>query len=62
MLRCTELNTWYGPAHVLFDISLDVAEGRVLSVLGRNGVGKSTLLKSVIGITPPGSGDIVFDA
>ena len=61
MLRCTELNTWYGPAHVLFDISLDVAEGRVLSVLGRNGVGKSTLLKSIIGITPPGSGDIVFD-
>lgn len=61
MLRCTELNTWYGPAHVLFDISLEVAEGRVLSVLGRNGVGKSTLLKSIIGITPPNSGDIVFD-
>ncbi|VTU22689.1 LIV-I protein F [Variovorax sp. SRS16] len=61
MLRCTELNTWYGPAHVLFDVELDVAEGRVLSLLGRNGVGKSTLLKSIIGLVPPGSGEIVFD-
>jgi branched-chain amino acid transport system ATP-binding protein len=61
MLRCTELNTWYGPAHVLFDVSLEVAEGRVLSLLGRNGVGKSTLLKSIIGIAPAGSGRIDFD-
>lgn len=61
MLSCTELNTWYGPAHVLFDVSLDVGEGRVLSVLGRNGVGKSTLLKSIIGLAPPSSGDIVFN-
>ncbi|VTU30844.1 ABC transporter ATP-binding protein [Variovorax sp. PBL-E5] len=61
MLRCTELNTWYGPAHVLFDVELDVAEGRVLSLLGRNGVGKSTLLKSIIGLVPPGSGEIMFD-
>ena len=60
MLRCTDLNTWYGPAHVLFDVNVEVAEGRVLSILGRNGVGKSTLLKSIIGITPPGSGEIVF--
>lgn len=61
MLRCTELNTWYGPAHVLFDVSLDLAPGRVLSLLGRNGVGKSTLLKSIIGFTPPVAGDIVFE-
>ncbi len=60
MLRCIDLNTHYGPAHVLFDVSLEVAEGRVLSLLGRNGVGKSTLLKSIIGLTPPSSGDIVF--
>lgn len=61
MLRCTDLNTWYGPAHVLFDVNLEVAEGRVLSLLGRNGVGKSTLLKSIIGLAPPASGDIVLD-
>ncbi|MFI5021014.1 MAG: ABC transporter ATP-binding protein [Alphaproteobacteria bacterium] len=60
MLRCIDLNTYYGPAHVLFDVSLEVVEGRVLSLLGRNGVGKSTLLKSIIGLTPPSSGDIVF--
>lgn len=61
MLRCTELNTFYGPAHVLFDVSFDIAEGRVLSLLGRNGVGKSTLLKTIIGITPASSGAIEFD-
>lgn len=61
MLTCTELNTYYGPAHVLFDVSLEVREGRVLSLLGRNGVGKSTLLKSIIGLTPPKSGEIIFD-
>lgn len=60
MLKCTDLNTHYGPAHVLFDVSLEVAEGRVLSLLGRNGVGKSTLLKSIIGLTPPSSGDVTF--
>lgn len=61
MLRCTELNTWYGPAHVLFDVSFEIEEGRVLSLLGRNGVGKSTLLKTIIGLTPPASGEILFD-
>jgi branched-chain amino acid transport system ATP-binding protein len=58
MLKCTGLNTHYGPAHVLFDVTLEVGEGRVLSLLGRNGVGKSTLLKSIIGLTPPSSGQI----
>lgn len=60
MLTCTNLNTWYGPAHILFDVGIDVSEGRVLSILGRNGVGKSTLLKSIMGIVPPASGDIDF--
>lgn len=60
MLNCTDLNTWYGPAHILFDVCIEVAEGRVLSILGRNGVGKSTLLKSIIGIVPPASGNIEF--
>jgi branched-chain amino acid transport system ATP-binding protein len=60
MLTCTDLNTHYGPAHVLFDVTLEVGEGRVLSLLGRNGVGKSTLLKSIIGLTPPTSGGIAF--
>lgn len=60
MLSCTDLNTWYGPAHILFNISIGIEEGRVLSILGRNGVGKSTLLKSIIGIVPPASGAIEF--
>ena len=61
MLRCNNINTWYGPAHVLFDVNLSVEEGRVLSLLGRNGVGKSTLLKSIIGLTPAKSGEIFFN-
>jgi branched-chain amino acid transport system ATP-binding protein len=60
MLRCTDLNTWYGPAHILFDVNIGVEKGRVLSILGRNGVGKSTLLKSIIGIVPSASGVIEF--
>ncbi|CAG2160747.1 ABC transporter ATP-binding protein [Cupriavidus numazuensis] len=60
MLTCTNLNTWYGPAHILFDVDINVSEGRVLSILGRNGVGKSTLLKSIMGVVSPGSGDIEF--
>jgi branched-chain amino acid transport system ATP-binding protein len=60
MLRCTNVNTWSGPAHILFDVDIHVDEGRVLSILGRNGVGKSTLLKSIMGIVPPASGDIEF--
>ena len=60
MLKCSELNARYGIAHVLFDIDLDLPEGRVLSWLGRNGVGKSTLLKTIMGLVPAHSGTIEF--
>lgn len=60
MLKCSELNARYGIAHVLFDVDLALPEGRVLSLLGRNGVGKSTLLKTIIGLVPAYSGAISF--
>ena len=60
MLAVTGLNTFYGQAHILHDVSLTVAEGEVVVVLGRNGAGKSTLLKSLIGLVRPRSGRVVF--
>ena len=59
-LRISELNTYYGASHVLRGISLDVAPGEVVALLGRNGMGKSTVLKSVIGLVRPQSGSVSF--
>ena len=47
-LSVTDLNSFYGPAHILFDIALEVGEGEVVALLGRNGAGKSTDRKSVV--------------
>ncbi len=59
-LEIKGINTFYGRSHILFDVSLAVEKGEVVSLLGRNGAGKTTTFRSVIGLTPPQSGDIVF--
>jgi branched-chain amino acid transport system ATP-binding protein len=61
MLAVKELNAYYGRAHILADVSLEVANGEVVCLLGRNGAGKSTTLKSIIGLVRPASGEIAFD-
>lgn len=61
MLRCEDINTYYGPAHVLFDLSLAVPAGSLVALIGRNGAGKSTTLKTIMGLTPARSGTIHFD-
>ncbi|HET9350746.1 MAG TPA: ABC transporter ATP-binding protein [Burkholderiales bacterium] len=61
MLEVRGLNAGYGRAQVLFDIDLDVGKGEVVALLGRNGAGKSTTLKAIMGLVEPLSGDIVFD-
>lgn len=61
MLECEGINTFYGPAHILFDLSIRVADGQMVCLLGRNGVGKSTTLKSIMGLAPVTSGQIRFD-
>lgn len=61
LLEIASLNVFYGSAHVLFDIDLTLARGEVLALLGRNGAGKSTTLKAVIGLVPPASGRVRFD-
>ncbi len=59
-LELKSVNTFYGRSHILFDVSLAVEKGEVVSLLGRNGAGKSTTFRSVIGLTPPRSGEVVF--
>jgi branched-chain amino acid transport system ATP-binding protein len=60
MLRIADLNAFYGRAHILFDLAIEVAKGEVIALLGRNGAGKSTTLKSIIGLVRPASGEIRF--
>jgi branched-chain amino acid transport system ATP-binding protein len=59
-LTAEGLNTYYGKSHILHDVSLTVAEGRITTVLGRNGAGKSTTLRSLMGLTPPRSGRVTL--
>ena len=61
MLEISGLNTYYGRAHILSDLSLNVQRGEVVALLGRNGAGKSTTLKSINGLVRPASGKIVFE-
>jgi branched-chain amino acid transport system ATP-binding protein len=59
-LELKSINTFYGRSHILFDVSLSVEMGEVVSLLGRNGAGKSTTFRSIIGLTPPQSGEVIF--
>jgi urea transport system ATP-binding protein len=61
MLKANNINQYYGGSHILRDVSLDVHPGRVTVLLGRNGVGKTTLLKSLMGLVPVRTGSIEFD-
>ncbi len=61
ILVLKDVNTFYGTSHVLQDISLEVAPAEIVALLGRNGVGKTTTLRSIIGLSPPKSGSIVFN-
>jgi branched-chain amino acid transport system ATP-binding protein len=60
MLRVEEINTYYGDSYVLQGISLHVPRGSVVALLGRNGMGKTTLIRSIIGFTPPKTGKVLF--
>jgi branched-chain amino acid transport system ATP-binding protein len=61
LLEVHDLNTYYGTSHVLQGISLSVAQGELIALLGRNGMGKSTTLKSIMGLVKPKSGSVIFD-
>jgi branched-chain amino acid transport system ATP-binding protein len=60
ILEVNDIHSFYEKSHVLFGVSLKVDKGQVVGLIGRNGAGKSTTLKSIIGIVPPKSGSILF--
>lgn len=61
LLRVENIDTYYGDSHILKKLSLEIARGETVALLGRNGVGKTTTLKSIVGWVPPRAGRIVFD-
>jgi branched-chain amino acid transport system ATP-binding protein len=61
MLEVRDLQTAYGRSQVLFGVSLEIASSQVVSLLGRNGMGKTTTVRSIMGITPPREGAISFE-
>lgn len=61
MLELQEVETYYGSSQALFGVGLKIGAGQIVSLLGRNGMGKTTTVHSVMGITPPSSGKILFE-
>ncbi|HEY1327349.1 MAG TPA: ABC transporter ATP-binding protein [Casimicrobiaceae bacterium] len=61
LLEVHDLNSYYGDSHILFDVSLRVARNEVVALLGRNGAGKSTTLKSLMGVVRPRAGSVMLD-
>jgi branched-chain amino acid transport system ATP-binding protein len=61
LLEVNGLNSYYGDSHILFDVALRVERNEVVALMGRNGAGKSTTLKSLMGVVTPRAGSILFD-
>jgi branched-chain amino acid transport system ATP-binding protein len=61
ILEVENLNAWYGAAHILFDVSLNIGRGEVVALMGRNGAGKSTTLKAVMGLIERRQGRLAFE-
>ncbi|WP_336327247.1 ABC transporter ATP-binding protein [Halovenus sp. HT40] len=61
LLDVSDIHTYYGESHILEGVSLEVGEGEVVALLGRNGVGKTTTMRSILQLTPPVEGSITFD-
>ncbi len=61
MLKIQNIQTYYGNIQALKDVSIEIKEGEIVALIGANGAGKTTTLMSICGITPPRSGQILFD-
>ena len=61
VLQIKGLNTYYGESHILRDVDMNINQGEMICLIGRNGVGKTTLLKSLIGLLTPRRGEIIFN-
>ena len=60
LLSVQDIHTYYDESHVLHGLSIEVREGEALGILGRNGMGKTTLINSIMGFVPPREGNILF--
>jgi len=60
MLRLKNINTYYGKVHALKNVSLHLAEGEIVTLIGANGAGKTTILNTISGVTPATGGDLLF--
>ena len=60
MLKLNNVNTYYGNSHVLHDVTLGVASGEIVALVGRNGVGKTTTMRTIMGLTPARNGKVFF--
>jgi branched-chain amino acid transport system ATP-binding protein len=61
LVKVEDIHTYYGKSHILHGVSLEVGHGEVVGLLGRNGVGKSTTLKAIVGIVQPSRGQVLFE-
>ncbi len=61
MLAINDIHTWYGDSYVLQGVTMEVKDATVVALLGRNGMGKTTTIRSIIGLTPPRKGSITFN-
>jgi len=61
MLQVNDIHTWYGDSYILQGVSLEVGDATVVALLGRNGMGKTTTIRSIMGFNPPRKGSIVFN-
>lgn len=60
LLAVDEVHTYYGESHILEEVSLDVTEGEIVALIGRNGVGKTTTLRTILQLTPPRQGSVRY--
>ena len=60
MLEVHKLNAWYGPSHVVHDFSFSVEEGEIVALVGRNGAGKTSTLRAIMGLMPRAEGEVMF--
>jgi branched-chain amino acid transport system ATP-binding protein len=61
VIELHDIHTWYGDSYVLQGVSLEVKDATIVALLGRNGMGKTTTIRSIMGLTPPRQGTILFD-
>ena len=61
LLEATDLHTFYGASHVLHGVTFSIEPGQTVTLMGRNGMGKTTTIRSLLGLTPPRSGEVRVD-